>query len=357
MSQRNVPRSALMFAAAVALTAAEDLAQDAADEANESEAGAPPPPYPITILARTAGHAYQGYWGRCVHDMKGFIMPSGPVPLDWNHGEDADIGVGESFAITDEGLEIKGRLIPFTDKDRAAQLIYKGQEGVPYQASVVMSPENLVVTEVPEGAVYTVNGKNETGPLVVFSQWSIDGVSILLYGADAGSDVQFSRADSQLAVTVNTIPKEPSHVDPKPETTTELPEDALTFSRSEMERWKANFGAESIQWFIDGTAANFEAAALHFGRKLKEQVTQLNTTMAEKDAAIAALTTERDELKKKLEFRRGHATPARMEPPADQTEERKETANPAHFGVSSAMHRFMRAVASKLPGNREAAAE
>ncbi|MFO1046031.1 MAG: hypothetical protein U0941_29995 [Planctomycetaceae bacterium] len=346
MSQRNVPRSALMFAAAVALTAAEDLAQDAADEASENEAGTPPPPYPITILARTAGHAYQGYWGRCVHDMKGFIVPSGPVPLDWNHGEDADIGVGESFAITDGGLEIKGRLIPFTANDRAAQLIYKGQEGVPYQASVVMSPENLVVTEVPEGAVFTVNGRNETGPLTVFSQWSIDGVSILLYGADAGSAVQFSRDQSQLAVTVNTL-KEP-HVEPKPETPTELPADALTFSRSEMERWKANFGAESIQWFIDGTAASFEAAALHFGRKLSDQVTQLNAKLAERDATIAALTTERDELKQRLEFRRGHATPARMEPPADQTEERRETANPAHFGVSSAMHRFTQAIAAKL---------
>lgn len=349
-SSRRVPRAALMFAAAAL-----------GEFSTETPDGSVPAPYPITIRARTTGVAYHGFWGRCVHDMAGFIPPTGPVPLDWNHCEDEDIGVADSFTVDAEGLLVAGRLIPFTAEDRAAEIIYKGREGVPYQASVVLDLENLIVTDVPEGSSFEVNGQVFEGPLTVFSQWSIDGVSVLHAGADGSTSLQFSRGDNvEFDVTVQTpapTKEPPPMVDPAPNTTPPpvLPPNAANFSRDELQRWKTHFGAAGAEWYIDGTHKTFEEAALQFGRNLQTQLTEqktaLEATIADRDKTIAELTTERDQLKAKTEFRRGHQTPAKVDPPADGGNQKpvSDPTNPAHFGRSPGMAAFVNAVAAKLP--------
>lgn len=155
---------------------------------------------PIKIVARTGGVAMQAYWGRCVHDMSGFIPPDGPVPLDYGHCDDVDpgdaIGVADTVAVVDGQLVATGRLIPFAPDDTASQVIAKGAAGVPFQASINMDMPSLQVLEVPSGQSIEVNGATFIGPGVVFTQWSVNGIAICLYGADSATSVQFRRLTS-----------------------------------------------------------------------------------------------------------------------------------------------------------------
>lgn len=84
--------------------------------------------------------------------------------------------------------------------------------------------------------------------------------------------------------------------------------DPAHFSRDEMAQWNQNFGADIVNWYIDRTVKTFEEAALLFGRSLQTQLTEQKTVfdakLAEKDATIATLTTDRDQFKAKTEFRR-----------------------------------------------------
>lgn len=352
--RRTVPRSALRFTAAAVTMNDQNFAADpdaaiegqepADDEAAE---GSPPPPKAISIRARTNGVANHGYWGRCIHDFAGFVPPTGPVPLDWNHQEDADIGVADSLTVDADGLLAAGRLIPFTANDRAAELIYKGAQGVPYQASIVMDLETLIVTEVPEGQRYTVNGQDVEGPLTVFSQWTIDGISILPYGADPSTMVEFSRGTAgEIDVAVIRQPvQEVQTVDTNDKKEPVAPPaTAGQFSRDEALKFKTDFGAKGFDWYLEGKT--YAEAAKLFGADLQTQIDALKTDLAAKDATIATLTTERDELKAKAEFRRGHTTPATTKSEGDDKTEEKP--DPSKFGRSPEMNAFTNAIEKRL---------
>lgn len=377
-SKRKVPRAALEFAYGPPVTMCDVGVQMGADGASAAAAatnddagsGSPPPPKAITILARTPGVAYQGYWGACVHNMDGFIPPTGPIPLDWDHndGSTEDIGVAETFEIGDEGLTVTGRLIPFTATDRAAEIIYKGGRGVPYQASINMDLLTLVVTEVPEGVSYPVNGQDFIGPLVVFEQWGIAGIAILPYGADSDTSVQF-KAGGDVDVTVKPFPsserggvsplaKEPTMTEPAkpgdavPATSpaaapAALPAEAANFSRADALKFKTDFGAQGFEWYLEGKT--YEEAAKLFGASKDARIAALEADLAAREATIKTVTTERDQFKAKAEFRRGHPGPVNTGLPADpNAKPGDEKPDPAHFGRSKGMSAFVRTIATKL---------
>ena len=182
----NLPKKSVNFGADVSMTQSETDAGSLAEK-------------PITIIARTSSTAYQGYWGRCVHDMNGFIPPDGPVILDWNHDPDTVIGATDSVSVVNGQLVAQARLTPFTTDDQASKVIFQGSKGVPFQASVVMNPDGLQTQQVPEGQTVNVNGIDFEGPGTVFRQWGISGIAILPYGADGDTSVQFSRSKSAAA--------------------------------------------------------------------------------------------------------------------------------------------------------------
>lgn len=149
-------------------------------------------PKPVKIIAFSGKPAYQSYWGKCVASMEGFIPPSGSVPLDYAHDDAEVVGVADSVSVVDGQLVAAGRLIPFAPDDRASEIIAKAAMGVPYQASINLNPQSLKFHKLNEGETEIVNGVEFVGPGTVFDQWSIVGVAILPYGADASTSVQFS---------------------------------------------------------------------------------------------------------------------------------------------------------------------
>lgn len=350
MTTKSVPLNALRINASLAFSAAE----------SDSVAMAPKS---VTIVARTDGEAYQGYWGRCVHDMSGFIPPSGPVPLDYGHCDEETsdvIGVADTVEVVDGQLIAKGRLIPFAADDSASEVIYKGSQGVPYQASVNMDLSTLQVVEVMDGQSMTVNGSLFEGPGFVFTQWSINGIAILLYGADPSTSVQFSRGNSAVEISIKQPPEEelimtekapviePVAGGEKPPITpviTAVPaENPDNFSRSAALKFQTDFGTQGFDWYLSGRS--YEEASKMFGAEMKTKIDAAEAALKAKNDELAKVVAERDDFKKKSEFRRGQAAPVPVKP-AEGDGEKKPS--PTDFnGYSKGMRSFVESIKDRM---------
>jgi len=116
--------------------------------------------------------------------------------IDFCHDPKDAIGFIDRTAITPAGLMVYGSLVSTFAHDRAWDVIHKSSAGVPYQASLVMRPADLVCENVPKGATVTVNGAAVPGPVTVFRKWGLFGVSVLPYGSDGRTSVAVGKPRS-----------------------------------------------------------------------------------------------------------------------------------------------------------------
>jgi hypothetical protein len=103
---------------------------------------------------------------------------------------------------TEGGLVASGALTPFQEKDRASEVIFKSQQGVPYEASIFFDPAELVLEEVPQGMAVSVNGLTFDGPGVVARKWTLRGLAVCPYGQDKNTAVEFSAGQHPKEVAV-----------------------------------------------------------------------------------------------------------------------------------------------------------
>jgi hypothetical protein len=174
--EEELPREVLCFAADFALGDNGEKAKSA----------------PVRIVAATPGMAHHWFWGPFVRDMDGLLMHKERMPIDYLHDMKEIVGYFNRVMISeDEGLVLHGALVPFKDNDRATEIIEKAKAGVPYEASILSSFENLVIEDIPAGQTTEVNGQVFQGPLAVFRQWHLRGVAICPYGADMNTVSEF----------------------------------------------------------------------------------------------------------------------------------------------------------------------
>jgi|SRR6185295_16939349 len=107
------------------------------------------------------------------------------IPLDYCHDDDEVIGYANKFDTSTGDLVATGALIPYSPdpEDRATEIIYKAQQGVPYEASIFFDGP-LVVEEVSENATTLVNGAQLSGPITVIRQWTLRGIAVCPHGND-----------------------------------------------------------------------------------------------------------------------------------------------------------------------------
>jgi len=190
---RQIPLAALRFAA--------DL------EMGENGEGAKS--VPIKVKARGAQAVDHWYFGRMVHDLAGMSLSKPRLAIDYCHREDEVLGFANKFN-TEGGLVASGALTPFQEKDRASEVIFKSQQGVPYEASIFFDPAELVLEEVPQGLSVPVNGLQFEGPGVVARRWTLRGLAVCPYGQDKNTAVEFSAGQHQTQVAVRyTQPEQP----------------------------------------------------------------------------------------------------------------------------------------------------
>lgn len=151
---------------------------------------------PITLIARSGEAVCHWYWGNVVHDLGGMTLAKPRIPLDYCHDDDEVIGYASKFDTSTGELVATGALIPYSPdpEDKATEIIYKAQQGVPYEASIFFDGP-LVVEEVSENATTFVNGEQMSGPITVIRQWTLRGIAVCPYGNDPNTSaaMKFSR--------------------------------------------------------------------------------------------------------------------------------------------------------------------
>ena len=237
---------------------------------------------PITIFARSAEPVEHWFWGRCVHDMSGMSLRKEKCPLDYEHSSYEVIGFADQFTANDSGLSVSGKLVSHREDDRAAEVMFKGGEGVPYEASIDFDPGKLLIEEIDEGYTAFVNGQQMEGPLTIFREWELRGVAIARFGQDASTVTSFSDQPTQ-EVEVTITETEPMADSTKPEapevkdqpvaeggtgsasakgntgTASATPDEATAFSKAqehvkaELGKFTATFGSElGVTYFSEG---------------------------------------------------------------------------------------------------------
>jgi len=139
------------------------------------------------MVARSSKPIDHWYWGHVVHDISGASFKA-RIPIDYAHNDAEIIGYGNNIEGTREGLIVSGAFTPFTEQDRASEVVHKLAAGVPYEASINFGGDGMKIQEVAEGEVTEVNGFQFEGPGVVIREWPLRGVAVCPYGADANTE-------------------------------------------------------------------------------------------------------------------------------------------------------------------------
>ena len=141
----------------------------------------------VSLLARSATPIDHWHWGRVVHDLAG-VKAKDKIPIDYAHNSNEVIGFLDTIEVEERGLRTDGRLVVFSDDDRAAEVAYKSAQGVPYEASINFGGDGIQLEEVKRGESTDVNGYQFEGPGVVVRSWPLRGVAVVPYGADSQTE-------------------------------------------------------------------------------------------------------------------------------------------------------------------------
>ena len=143
---------------------------------------------PVRLTARSGKPIDHPYWGRIVHDLSGMRMHKPRLPIDYAHNDSEVLGYVNHPDIASGDLILAGALIPFSEGDRASEVLHKMREGVPYEASIFFGGDGIKVEEVGDGMVAQVNGYAFNGPGIIVREWPLRGVAICPYGADMNTE-------------------------------------------------------------------------------------------------------------------------------------------------------------------------
>lgn len=149
---------------------------------------------PVRMEARSGQPINHWYWGQVVHDMAGFKPAGASIPIDYCHYPDEVLGYLNEFKASNEGLSVAGELVSFKAGDRTEEVTHKARAGVPYQASIFFSDQDMVLEDVPPKFQTTVNGYRLEGPALVVRQWTLRGVAVCPYGYDPKTSTKLSAA-------------------------------------------------------------------------------------------------------------------------------------------------------------------
>jgi hypothetical protein len=163
---------------------------------------------PIKLKARSGQSINHWFWGKVVHDMSG-CKHKQRIAVDYAHNEGEILGYVNHFDTESGDLYLSGALTPFSDSDRASEVMHKMKAGVPYEASIFFGGDGIKIQEVAEGEMAPVNGYQFEGPGVIIREWPLRGVAICPYGADSNTEsVSLTGGKSFAAEVVKTEKEE-----------------------------------------------------------------------------------------------------------------------------------------------------
>lgn len=166
----------------------------------------------IRMLARSPEAIEHWYWGRVVHDLAGMRLRKDRLPIDWCHDYEENIGYLDQFTADPKtGLTVAGKLLSMRDDDKAAEVIRRGQAGVPYEASIDFDGP-IRVEEIGEGVTAKCNGRTIVGPAKIIREWRLNAVAVCPFGADPNTVSQFSASRPGDVVQVQIVDANERHI-------------------------------------------------------------------------------------------------------------------------------------------------
>lgn len=165
----------------------------------------------IQLKARSGKPITHWYWGKVVHDLAGMSLHKSRLTVDYAHNDSEVLGYLNHFDASSGDLVASGALTPFTETDRASEVLHKMKQGVPYEASIFFGGEGIEIEEIGEGQNPMVNGAEFQGPGIIIRKWPLRGVAICPYGADQNTEaaaMSFRNGETFTATRVTTPEKE-----------------------------------------------------------------------------------------------------------------------------------------------------
>ena len=315
LQPHQIPISATRFAAASPF-----LFVAAGDGNGEGEGETSDERVRVQIHARDAQPVQHPFWGKIAHDMAG-VVHKDRLAIDYCHDPEALIGyVDQVSANPSAGLDLAGDLLPKLD-GRAAEIVAKGQAGVPYESSIDWTGP-AVIEYVDAGEEVEVNGYQFAGPGYVARKWHLRGVAICPHGIDMTTNTTFA-AGEQVPVEVFSQSGQVVMPNAAPAEASEADADQTTDRAEEGRRFIAAYGDWGAKAYAEGLS--FEAAG--------EQYTQhLAARLGELDAENAELRRQIDTLRGQMgEDAPVTSTPEGARPGAHQTGQTGHTENVARF--------------------------
>jgi hypothetical protein len=232
--------------------------------------------HPVKMLARSSQVIDHWFWGRTVHDFAGMIVAKAKIPMDYCHDTNEIVGYANHPEIDADGLHLSGALIPFKDSDKATEIKYKSDNGVPYESSINFAGDGIKVEFVDEGEMATVNGQQLAGPLTIFRQWPLRGVAVCPYGADGNTASSFAEGEEINIVNIHNEKQEaemaaneqPATVETEAVEAVEAVETAEL--SAEVETEKPN--VETVEETAEFSVSEFGELVKEFGAEIAAQV-------------------------------------------------------------------------------------
>lgn len=292
---------------------------------------------PVELLARSNEPVSNWYWGDIYHDFSGMQVKGDSIPIDYCHDDDEIMGASTKHSVQGDGLHVFANLYSLAAGDCVDRVTQLAAKGVPYEASIDFRGSNILAEEVGSNMVASVNGKQITGPALIFRQWPLRRVAICPSGMDQNTSAQFSQdEDDQVCVRIfkadsMTMPAKSGEQSPpqqqsadKPAEGKEVPQqqqeapaapqqqseakpagdagsgggDPKAQWTAELKKYTDKFGAANgTQWFTEG--------------KTWAQACELHADLASKQ--LAAKEEENKQLSEKLKsLHTGEETPAAL---------------------------------------------
>ena len=295
--------------------------------------------YEVSLLARSSGAIEHWYWGQqTIHDLDGMEVAH-KIPIDFNHDPGEVIGYLDRFTSEPDGLRVEGKLISFSQDDRAADIARRAKAGIPWQASINFGGDGITVESVPDGEEVFVNNRQFSGPATVIRTFPLRGVAITPYGADAntesvvlsnqGSSYQVDFKETKMSDEQQDVAVEEPAVEAEVQEQVEevVAEDAAVaeveenevveaeeqaapadaqLSQADGKRYVELFGQQGALWFVEGKSIN-ECFSLHIAnleeenKSLKDENVQLKNIDRGEDAPLSfSNSTDMDDEKSEL---------------------------------------------------------
>lgn len=185
MPQRQIPRHAFQLAAPLQL---QDTEVGSGGEGAREWSGVAYTGEPLRLFPMDDE--------RLVIDLESMQGLDRRLPVLIGHDRDRIAGYAERLQ-ADDSLKVSGRLLQSTEHGRT--VAEASDEGFPWQLSIDARPSRI--EEIESGTEVTVNGRQLTGPLIIFRDTRVAEVSFTPTGVDYGTT---AAALSDDPVTVQT---------------------------------------------------------------------------------------------------------------------------------------------------------